>query len=186
MSSLDDPRRHDDLLNFRFKRVLTLGGAPAVRLCEGRYGISRLEWRLLAALVEGGACSPGELVRDTGVEQARASRSLAALVDKKLARRDADPVDRRRATLQATEAGAALYGELFPQLAAINRRLAAALDANELEVLDRCLAKLTARAREVLAEGGGVTAKADRRLGGSRRVWAQRPAARALPTVRPG
>lgn len=175
MNSLDDPRRHDDLLNFRVKRLLLLGGAPAVRLCEGQYGIARLEWRFLAALVERGEpCSPGELVRHTGVEQARASRALAALVEKKLARREVDPLDHRRATLRATEAGAALYRELFPQLAAINRRLASALDAHELEVLDRCLDKLTARAREVLAEGGGVSARADRRRGGARKVWAAR------------
>ena len=45
MQHLQDPQRHDDLLNYRLKRLVGLGGAPAVRLCEGRFGISRTEWR---------------------------------------------------------------------------------------------------------------------------------------------
>jgi hypothetical protein len=31
---------------------------PAIRLCEGGYGIARTEWRLIAALVESGPLSP--------------------------------------------------------------------------------------------------------------------------------
>lgn len=50
MSVLQHPRKHDDLLNYRLKRLFSLGGAPAVRLCEGRYGIARNEWRMIAAL----------------------------------------------------------------------------------------------------------------------------------------
>ncbi|MCA3180701.1 MAG: hypothetical protein O9345_07655 [Burkholderiaceae bacterium] len=38
---LKRPVGHDDLLNFRLERLLTLGAAPAIRLCEGRYGVAR-------------------------------------------------------------------------------------------------------------------------------------------------
>ena len=81
--------------------------------------------------------------------------------------------DRRRAVVAATEAGRSLYESLWPQLAAINRRLMSALDDEEAEVLDRCLSKLTSLAQRIHDEGGGVDVRTDRRLGGSRRFWSQ-------------
>jgi len=38
-------------------------------------------------------------------------------------------------------------------------------------VLERLLQRLTARAREILQQGGGVDVRTERRLGGSRRLW---------------
>jgi DNA-binding MarR family transcriptional regulator len=167
---LKRPVEHDDLLNFRLKRLLTLGAAPAIRLCEGRYGVARAQWRMVAALVEDGPGTPGELVVRTGLDPARASRLVAEVVAKGLARRGARAPGARVARVEPTEAGRALYAALMPELAAINARLAAVLDDDEAAVLDRCLDKLTVHARAILDAGGGVDAKADRRAGGSRRV----------------
>ena len=172
MNRLSDPQQHDDLLNYRLKRLLLIGGAPAVRLCEGRYGVSRMEWRLTAALVEDGPMSPSALVQRTGIEPARLSRAVKELTAKRFIERTEVAGDRRRVLLKATEAGTKLYQELFPQLAAINRRIMEALDGDEAQMLDRVLAKLMARAQEIYDEGGGVDVRTDRRLGGSRRFWA--------------
>lgn len=171
MSALGDPQQHDDLLNFRLKRLLTLSGAPAVRLCEGGFGVARQEWRLLAALVEHGGMSPSSLAEHTGMESARVSQTVTRLVQKGLVERVELPSDRRRASLRATQAALELYAALFPQLAGINRRLMAALDDEETAMLERCLDKLTQRAREIHDEGGGVQARADRHRGGSQRFW---------------
>ena len=70
-SRLADPQEHDDLLNYQLKRLVRLGGAPAIRLCEGRYGIARTEWRLVAALVETGPLSPMALAERAGIEPGR-------------------------------------------------------------------------------------------------------------------
>lgn len=172
MNRLSDPQQHDDLLNYRLKRLLLIGGAPAVRLCEGRYGITRLQWRITAALVEAGPMSPTLLAQRTGVEYAGLSRAVKELKAKGLLARSEIAGDRRRATVSATDAGNQLYQNLFPQLAAINRRIVEALDADEAQALDRILAKLIARAQQIYDDGGGVDARADRRLGGSRRFWA--------------
>jgi len=171
MSRLGDPQQHDDLLNYQLKRLLAIGGAPAIRLCEGRYGVTRVEWRLVAALVEDGPVSPTALATRARVEAGRVSQTLGRLRDKGLVRRDEQPGNRRRALVAATEAGHALYAELWPQLAAINKRIVAALDEHEAQVLEACLRKLTERAQQIYDEGGGVDVRTDRRLGGSRRFW---------------
>src|SRR5688572_23949720 len=109
MSRLSNPECHDDLLNFRLKRLFVLGGAPAVRLCECAYGIPRMQWRVTAALVEDGPMSPTELVQRTGIEQAKVSRSISELQQKGLVQREPAHGDKRRWVLSATDAGRELY-----------------------------------------------------------------------------
>jgi DNA-binding MarR family transcriptional regulator len=171
MSGLADPVEHDELLNYRLKRLAKLGGAPAIRLCEGRYGVTRHQWRVLAALVESGPMSPSMLAERAQQERAIVSRQVTGLVAKGLVQRIERPGDRRRAELVATPAGRHLYGALFPQLAQINRRLMAALDATESAMLERLLDKLTERALLIHHEDNGDEARADRRHGGSRRFF---------------
>ncbi|HVF62729.1 MAG TPA: MarR family transcriptional regulator [Casimicrobiaceae bacterium] len=172
MTTLRDPACHDDLLNYRLKQIVNVGGAAAIRLCEGRYGISRFQWRTLAALAESGPMSPAALVRRTGVDGARISLAIRALADKGLVHRESVSGDRRRALVFATVRGSRLYEELFPQLASLNRALVAALDAAEERALDRCLHKLLDRARKLAESGAGVPQRAQRRLGTARRLSA--------------
>lgn len=180
MGRLKDPREHDDFLNYRIKRLLALGGAPAIRLCEGKYGVARMEWRLVAALHEDGEMSVGVLVLRTGIDQARVSRAVGRMVEHGFMLRHRDGAARRRIVVRLTDAGHALYGQLFPQLAAINRRLMEVLDETEALALEDFLDRLTQRALEVYRMGGGVEQRTERRLGGSQRQWRQRAA------VRPG
>lgn len=168
---LAHPAEHDDLLNYQLKRLVTYGGAPAIRLCEGRYGITRSEWRVLAALVEGGARTPSGLAERAFMQRPVVSRLLGLLVRKRLARHVALGSGRGRAEVDATAAGRRLYGELFPQLAQLNEQLMAALDEDEARQLEVLLGKLWQRARQVHADGGGIEVRADRRHGGSRRRW---------------
>lgn len=173
MSALKQPARHDDLLNFQLRRLVRLGGAPAVRLCEGRYGVARQEWRLTAALVERGPMTVGALADYALIEPPRVSRMVPALVRKGLVERSAGRGDARKGLLAATERGHRLYAELLPQLAAINRRLTDVLTEPEALLLEELLARLTAHAAQIHAEGGGVTAKAQRHAGGASRTWLQ-------------
>lgn len=176
--SLSRPAKHDDLLNYRLKRLFSVGGAPAVRLCEGRYGISRNEWRLIAALAEDGPQSPSALHQRVGGDRARTSRVVSSLVAKGLAKRSRDGGDNRRSIVEVTSSGRSLYRELLPQLCRINQRLVSALSASEVARLEEYLERLMAQALRVQAEGDGVPERADRRNGGSRRVWDKRGASR--------
>jgi DNA-binding MarR family transcriptional regulator len=167
--SLSDPRTVDDLLNYRLSCLLASSGAMTTRLCEGRYGITRREWRLVALLAAHGAMSPSELAERAHLERARTSRWITELVAKGLVRRRTDPEDRRRAELELSEAGRQLYGELFPQSVGFHQQVLTALSPQEREAFDAALAKLTQNA-ERIAAAKPVAEKADRRHGGARRV----------------
>lgn len=167
--TLAQPRTVDDLLNYRLSCLLASSGAMTTRLCEGRYGITRREWRVIALLAAHGAMSPSELAQSAHLERARISRHITELVDKKLVRRISLEQDRRRAEVDLTEEGRALYEELFPQSVRFNTEVLAALTPAEARAFERALDKLTERADAILA-AKPVAEKADRRHGGARKL----------------
>lgn len=167
--SLSDPHTVDDLLNYRLSCLLAASGAMTTRLCEGRYGITRREWRLIALLAAHGAMSPSELANRAQLERPRVSRLITELVDKGFVARLGNPDDKRRALLQLTPEGVALYQELFPRSVGFNNQVLAALSAQELKAFEGALAKLTAQATRIAALKP-VAEKADRRHGGARKV----------------
>jgi DNA-binding MarR family transcriptional regulator len=166
---LRQPQRLDDLLNFRLHRLQAVSGAPIVRLLEGRHGITRREWRLLALLADRGPLSPSHLAEQGQLDRARTSRSIGMLVSKQLVQRVALPSDPRRAQVSLTEAGRKLYDEVFPQIAAMNTQLLSVLDEATVEVLATAIERLHTKAQELnLSLAGDI--KARRRQGGSRRM----------------
>lgn len=166
--SFDQPATVDDLLNYRLNCLLASSGVMVVRLCEGLYGITRREWRLIAILAAHGVMSPSELAARGHLERARVSRHITELVAKKLMTRVGMPEDKRRAQVELTDQGRKLYDELFPQSVKFNNMVLQALTASELAAFDRALTRLTEVA-ERLSNSHPVVAKADRRHGGSRR-----------------
>lgn len=154
----------NDLLIYRLARVLATASTPVVRLCEGGFGITRREWRLLALLAEHGALQPSQLAEQAHLDRARTSRALSSLITKRLAGRVTVAEDRRRAQVSLTDAGRALHAQLFPQVVRINRELAATLDGGDLQRLETALERLEQQAERMLQRGGQP--KADRRRGG--------------------
>jgi len=168
-ASLRAPKRMAQFINFRLQALFAQSGAPVVRLLEGRYGITRREWRLLAWLAESGPLSPSALADAAQLDRARTSRAIGELTRKKLIHRVAEPRDPRRAIVSITGAGQALYARIFPEVAAINTQLVEVLDDEELKVLDAVLERLTSHAR-VLNGRLATEIKAARQAGGARRL----------------
>lgn len=165
------PTGAEELLNFRLARLLASSGAEVMRLCEGRYGITRQEWRLIALLAEHGKMSPSRLAERSYLDRARVSRAITALTSRRLLVRTSSPADRRQALVELTPRGRAVYDELFPRSVALQNRMLAALEPGQLAALDEALARLTEVAERLRREEPPA-AKADRRHGGSRRVEA--------------
>ena len=160
---LTHPQSISDLLLFRINRLLSVGSAPVIRLCEGAHGISRREWRMLAAMAEAGGLMPSQLAQHAQLDRARTSKAITSLVQKKLVRREVQLGDKRKALVSLTAAGRALHASLFPQVLLIHLELLAALTQAEVKLLDGLLDKLQTSANDLQEHAGGL--KADRRRG---------------------
>ncbi|RZJ27109.1 MAG: MarR family transcriptional regulator [Haliea sp.] len=163
LSRLGAPQGLDDLLLYRLSRLLGVAGAPVIRLCEGQFGITRREWRVLALLARDDGLLSSQVAERAQLDRARTSKAITSLVAKKLLRREARPGDRRQAALALTEAGRALYTALFPLVLQINRDLLACLADAEVDGFDAALDALQRRADMLAAQS--TLPKADRRRG---------------------
>lgn len=166
----------DDLLLYRLSRLLSVAGSMVIRLCEGRFGITRREWRLIATLASRGELGSSQLAEHAQLDRARTSKAVGSLVEKRLVSRVARAGDRRQVQLGLTASGQALYDELFPLVSKINAELMGALDAADAARFDASLHLLQARAERLLE--GAVLPKADRRRRGARGIS---PASSRLP-----
>jgi DNA-binding MarR family transcriptional regulator len=163
---LKDPAGLDDLLLYKLSRLLAVGGSMVIRLCEGRFGITRREWRVIARLAQAQELLSSELADSIQLDRARTSRAVTSLVAKKLVRRLTGVADRRQARLALTERGRALHRELFPLVCEINRGLLAPLSAREVQGLEDMLAAVQQQADRMVEQA--ELPKADRRRGRAR------------------
>jgi DNA-binding MarR family transcriptional regulator len=166
--ALREPSGLDDLLLYQLSRLLAVGGSMVIRLCEGRFGITRREWRVIARLAQERELLSSELADSIQLDRARTSRAVSSLVAKKLVRRNTGVADRRQARLALTEKGRALHAELFPLVCEINRGLLAPLSTDDVRRLEAMLGTLQARADAMVLTA--ELPKADRRRGARARL----------------
>jgi DNA-binding MarR family transcriptional regulator len=164
LSRLDDPGSLDDVLLYRISQLLATAGSMVIRLCEGSFGITRREWRLLARLALEDGLRSSELAERAQLDRARTSKAITSLVAKKLVRRQVRPGDRRMAALALTDKGRALHDALYPRVIQINSELLSCLASPDVAALDAALEALQARAETLVAQAD--LPKADRRRGG--------------------
>ena len=130
--------------------------ASAAELAAYKLGVA--EWRVLAQLSVVSPATVRGLAARLRVDRAEVSRAAAALVARRLVKRESEPGDARSALFRLTESGRALYREIMPSRVALHERLAGALTSHELEVLTAAAEKLTKeleRAERVVPLGRG-------------------------------
>lgn len=166
---LSEPPHLADMLMYRLYQAWSQSNPVFVRMCEGRFGITRREWRILACAVEGGIMNSAELAAAAKLDLARTSRTLGALCEKGWLRRLHDSADRRVVRVEATPEGIARYQALLPEVSRLNDLLVQDLSDSEVVLLRNFLARIEQRGRR-MAEDNIVTEKASRRDGGTRRA----------------
>ncbi|MDH0739384.1 MarR family winged helix-turn-helix transcriptional regulator [Achromobacter spanius] len=165
----DPPPHLADMLMYRLYQAWSQSNPVFVRLCEGRFGITRREWRILACAIEGGIMSSAELAAAAKLDLARTSRTLGALCQKGWLRRLHDSADRRVVRVEATAEGLARYQALLPEVLRLNELLVQDLNEAEVALLRDFLGRIEQRGRR-MAEDNIVADKASRREGGTRRA----------------
>lgn len=114
-----------------------------------RFGLSRDEWRVLAALAEAGEMKSRDAALQATLDKMQVSRAVAALERAGLVARSEDPADRRNRILRLSPAGRALLDELLPMVEAREAELLATLAPAERRALDTALDRLLDRVSRV-------------------------------------
>jgi DNA-binding MarR family transcriptional regulator len=166
-SRLSQPASLDDLLLYRLSRLLGVAGSMVIRLCEGQFGITRREWRILALLAQHEGLLSSQLAERAQLDRARTSKAITSLVAKGLLLRKSCPGDRRQAALALSDEGRALVQALFPLVVRLNQELLAVLAPEGAAQLDDALDRLQRHADGLVAQA--ELPKADRRRGGRAR-----------------
>ena len=120
---IDARRSLDNLLLYRLSRLYSVAGSMVIRLCEGRFGITRREWRLIATLAGQGELGSSQLAEHAQLDRARTSKAVGSMVAKGLVSRTQPAGDQRHVVLRLTDQGHALYDALFPLVSEINAEL---------------------------------------------------------------
>ncbi|KTT27408.1 MarR family transcriptional regulator [Pseudacidovorax intermedius] len=157
------PANLDPLLLYRLSRLNAVAGSMVLRLCEGRFGITRREWRLIATLAGQGALGSSQLAQQTQLDRVRTSRAIGSLTDKGLVRREQAGSDRRHVRIALSERGQAIYDALYPLVTSLNEQLLDVL-GEERAAFFAALSKLEARAVEVAEQADLPKAPRGRRV----------------------
>src|SRR5687767_11630774 len=144
------PKLHlDKFLPYRLSVLSnTVSGAIATAYFL-HFGLSIPEWRVMAVLAANPGLSAAEVTARTAMDKVAVSRAVAALLSAGRLRRTMVAVDRRRAHLELTPAGARVYAQVVPMALEYERSLVSPLSKRDRATLDRILRVLLGRAVEL-------------------------------------
>lgn len=118
-----------------------------------RFGLSREEWRVLAALADGGTVKTGAVIDTSALDKMQVSRAVKALQERGYLVRAPDPQDGRGWLLRLTAAGRGLLQKIAPMVRAREAFLLEALSNEERKLLDRAIGRLGEQARRLSRQG---------------------------------
>jgi DNA-binding MarR family transcriptional regulator len=135
----------DQFLPFRLSVLANRVTRAVARVYTRRFQLSAPEWRTMAVLGRYGAMTANSVVERTAMDKVRVSRAVARLLAHGRITRRTDPEDRRRAILDLTTEGRAVYNQVVPMVLAVERELLSDLDREECALLDQVVRKLEQR-----------------------------------------
>lgn len=141
---MKSPLRQQPL--FQLYRAWSTANPMFVRLGEGRFNITRREWRVLATLAAHQRLTVGVLAQAAQLDLSRTSKAVSRLVDKGWVSKQKNQENARSIWIQIEPAGLQLYEKLMPLVIEMNQMLTQDLSPEELDVLQKALAKITDRA----------------------------------------
>lgn len=145
--------RLESLITYRLTRIADTLVRAASQVYRARHGVTLTELRLLATLGRHQTLSVNEAGRLTGIDKAWVSRSVAALVKRKLVTREPHPSDNRVVLLSLTAQGKTKVQQIVPLAVARNERLLAALTKKQRAIFNDILDQIQVQVDELLAVG---------------------------------
>ena len=151
---LTDPSLHvlESLITYRLTRIADTLVRAASQVYRAQHDVTLTELRLLATIGRHQPLAVNEASRLTGIDKAWVSRSLAALVKRKLVVRQRHPSDSRIVLLSLTHMGKTKVQRIVPLAVARNERLLAALSERKRTIVNEILDHLQFQVEELLAQ----------------------------------
>lgn len=144
----------EGLATYRLTRIADTLARAASQVYWAQHGVTLTELRLLATLGRHKALAVNEASRLTGIDKAWVSRSLAALVKRKLVTRQRHPSDSRIVLLSLTQSGKMKVQQMVPLAVTRNERLMAGLSKKKRVIFNEILDVLQVQVEELLAHPG--------------------------------
>lgn len=127
---------------YRFGLIAARLGSFIAPMYEERYELTMPAWRSLAVIARHQPLTAAQLATLTSSDGSKVARAIDLLVRRGLIHRDLDEADRRRASLRLSADGRKVYRDIEKFVVRVERKLMAALDPHEVEILRRSLDKL--------------------------------------------
>jgi DNA-binding MarR family transcriptional regulator len=143
----------NDFLPYRLAVLAEQVSKVAAQIYADRFELTRPEWRVLAALAELGGISATEVSAHSTLDKMSVSRAVTSLESRDLLVRHDDDADRRNKIIDLTPKGRALYQKIVPLILAREAYLLESFSPDDRATLDRLLAALLTRARELEQRG---------------------------------
>jgi DNA-binding MarR family transcriptional regulator len=140
-----------DLLSYRIHRLANALSRGAALRYRREFGVSLMEWRILALLGGFAPLTLRDLARESGLDKAQASRAVKALVERGLVERAPGSTDAREVALRLSDEGRRVQDGLMRSAREREAAFRAALPPGSLAMLEEAIRLLTAEARRQAA-----------------------------------
>lgn len=160
--SLPELIRLRDFLPYRLVVLADSISRSLSDLYEDKFGLTRQEWRILAALADNGPITSVDASRYTTLEPMAVSRASSLLEQKGYITREEAPSDRRIKIFRSTCEGTAVYRRIMPLAMDRERYLTQHLSHAERACLEQAVTKLMEQA-QTLADNVDASVQVNRK-----------------------
>jgi MarR family transcriptional regulator, temperature-dependent positive regulator of motility len=140
-----------EYLTFRIDRLSDLSKEAATQYYEREFGVSVRDLRVLRLVKLEPGLTLGRLIELTMIEKTFVSKIVSSLVKRSLLRREIGQEDARQINLYLTPDAEVLVKRTYERGNALEKMMLSTITEQELEVLNRCIEKLTSSLADHLA-----------------------------------
>lgn len=146
----------DRFLPYRLAVIAARVSKTMSTLYAERFGISIPEWRVIAHLAREERVSVRDIQARVNLDKVKVSRAVSRLEEAGLVRKSAKASDNRLLEISLTDAGWSVYRQIVPLATGFERDLLDALDAADLEALERIFGRLHDRLDALAVRGAAA------------------------------
>jgi DNA-binding MarR family transcriptional regulator len=137
------PKVVDSSVFFKLIRLVNLTARPFQESVGKLHHLSLIEWRVMVVLASHPGAAATEVVSYTGLDKMSVSRALASLLRVGRISRTTDAQDGRRALVQLSAKGRALFDRISASAVLRETQLFSGISADELQRFEQTVEKLT-------------------------------------------